>query len=335
MNISEFAKYAGVSKSAVSRYFNDGYLSTDKRVAIEKALEETGYTPSASAQSVRTKVTKMIGVILPKLSSESSSRVVEGISQVLDSQGYELLLVNTDNDPHKEVKYLELFRQNKVDGVIFLASVFTDLHLSVLKKMRIPVIIVGQTCQGFSCVCHNDYGAAYALTKLMLDKDRKNPACIRGISEDKACGQARFDGFTKALEEQGIALQEKNVVTAQLNMDSGYEKAKMLFSGEERPDCLFCATDTIALGVMLYCRENKIRIPEDVMICSVGDSEIGRMAYVPLTTAHLHYKTSGIEAAEKLLSAMRKRDSIPRTMQLDYEIIERESTEIPQECENI
>lgn len=69
MNISEFAKIAGVSKSAVSRYFNNGYLSEDKRELIEKAIEETGYAPSVSAQNVRTKVTKLIGVILPKLSS--------------------------------------------------------------------------------------------------------------------------------------------------------------------------------------------------------------------------------------------------------------------------
>lgn len=114
MNISEFAKIAGVSKSAVSRYFNNGYLSEDKRELIEKAIEETGYAPSVSAQNVRTKVTKLIGVILPKLSSESCARITEGISEILNKEGYELLLVNTANDCHKEIEYLELFRQNIV-----------------------------------------------------------------------------------------------------------------------------------------------------------------------------------------------------------------------------
>lgn len=328
MNISEFAKYAGVSKSAVSRYFNDGYLSDDKRVKIENALEETGYTPSASAQSVRTKVTKLIGVILPKLSSESCSRVVEGISEILDSQGYDLLLVNTNNDDQKEIKYLDLFRQNKVDGVILLASVFTDLHMSVLKKMRIPVIIVGQSCQGFNCVCHDDYGAAYELTELMLKKGRKHPACIKVREDDKACGKERFEGFKKALDDHGVAISDMHVTTSKFSVESGYESARILFAGKNRPDCLFCATDNIAAGAMLYCRENQIRIPEDVMLCSVGDSKIGRMTYVPLTTAHLHYKTSGMEAAQMLLVAMRKGDSIPRTMRLDYQIIERETTNI-------
>ena len=87
MNISEFAQKAGVSKSAVSRYFNKGYLSEDKRELIERAIEETGYAPSISAQNVRTKVTKLIGVILPKLSSESCARITEGIGEILNKKG--------------------------------------------------------------------------------------------------------------------------------------------------------------------------------------------------------------------------------------------------------
>ncbi|MDY3971636.1 MAG: LacI family DNA-binding transcriptional regulator [Clostridia bacterium] len=83
MNISEFARLAGVSKSAVSRYFNDGYLSDEKRAMIKKAIDETGYSPSSSAQSVKTRVTKLIGVILPRLSSDSCARITEGISDVL------------------------------------------------------------------------------------------------------------------------------------------------------------------------------------------------------------------------------------------------------------
>lgn len=134
MNISEFAKEAGVSVSAVSRYFNDGYLSEDKRARIEEALERTGYVPSYSARTVRSKVTKLVGVIIPKLSSESTARVTEGIGEVLGEEGFELLLVNTSNDNKREISSLELFRQNRVDGVILLAGVITDLHRSLLAK---------------------------------------------------------------------------------------------------------------------------------------------------------------------------------------------------------
>ena len=254
MNISEFAKIAGVSKSAVSRYFNDGYLSQDKREKIEAAIEKTGYSPSLSARSIRTRVTKLVGVILPKLSSESCARVTEGISSVLSEYGYELLLVTTSNDNHKEIESLELFRQNRVDGVILLSTIFTDLHKSVLAKMRVPVILVGQQLKGFNCVCHDDYGAARSLTRIMLEKGAVKPAYIGVDPEDKAAGEARRKGFELAVADAGIKLRQEFTEIAEFTIDSGYEKARRLLSGKEKPDCIFCATDSIAAGAMLLFR---------------------------------------------------------------------------------
>lgn len=326
MNISEFAKEAGVSVSAVSRYFNDGYLSDDKRALIEAAIERTGYVPSYSARTVRSKVTKLVGVILPKLSSESIARITEGIGEVLGEEGFELLLVNTSNDYNREISSLELFRQNRVDGVILLAGVITDLHRSLLAKMRVPTIIVGQKLKGFNCVCHNDLGAAYNMTKLMLDKGAKHPAFIGANPEDMAAGKDRRIGFEKAVLDAGLTLDPKFCEIARFSMDSGYEKAKHLFSGREKPDCLFCATDNIAAGAMLYCRENGIRIPEDLMIGAVGDSRFDKVLYVSLSSVHLHYKTAGREGANMLLAEMKKTSEVHRIVQLEYDIIEREST---------
>jgi LacI family sucrose operon transcriptional repressor len=326
MNISEFAKEAGVSVSAVSRYFNDGYLSDDKRALIEAAIERTGYVPSYSARTVRSKVTKLVGVILPKLSSESIARITEGIGDVLGEEGFELLLVNTSNDYNREISSLELFRQNRVDGVILLAGVITDLHRSLLAKMRVPTIIVGQKLKGFNCVCHNDLGASYNMTKLMLDKGAKRPAFIGANPEDMAAGKDRRVGFEKAVLDAGLTLDPRFCEIARFSMDSGYEKAKHLFSGREKPDCLFCATDNIAAGAMLYCRENGIRIPEDLMIGAVGDSRFDKVLYVPLSSVHLHYKTAGREGAKMLLSEMKKTSEVHRIVQLEYDVIEREST---------
>ncbi len=329
MNISEFAKEAGVSVSAVSRYFNDGYLSADKRRKIEAALERTGYMPNYSARTMRTKVTKLVGVILPKLSSESIARITEGISEVLGEEGFELLLVNTANDHTREISSLELFRQNRVDGVILLASIFTDLHRSLLSKMHVPAVIVGQKLKGFNCVCHNDFGAAYAMTRLMLDKGAVRPGFIGANPDDPAAGRDRRLGFEKAVADAGLTLSPKLMEVAKFNMESGYERAKHLFSGREKPDCLFCATDNIAAGAMLYCREQGIRIPEDLMIGGIGDSKMGRLLYVPLSSVHLHYKTAGLEGARMLLAEMKNQSEVRRILQLEYNVVERDSTNRP------
>ena len=79
MNINEIAALAGVSRATVSRYLNNGYVSAEKREQIRKVIEETGYQPSAQAQMLRTKKTGFIGVIIPKINSDSISRMVQGI----------------------------------------------------------------------------------------------------------------------------------------------------------------------------------------------------------------------------------------------------------------
>ena len=110
MNINEIAKLAGVSRTTVSRYLNDGYVSEEKKEKIRKVIQETGYQPSAQAQMLRTKKTKLVGVVLPKINSDTISREVAGISDVLTKKGYQIILANTNNDIEEELKSLSLFR---------------------------------------------------------------------------------------------------------------------------------------------------------------------------------------------------------------------------------
>ncbi|MCD7958575.1 MAG: LacI family DNA-binding transcriptional regulator [Ruminococcus sp.] len=326
MNITEFAKCAGVSKSAVSRYFNGGYLADDKKEKIKKAIAEIGYSPTATTQSIRPRATHMIGVILPKLSSESAAKVMEGITEFLNEKGYEVFLAHTGGNFYKEIEYLDLFRQNRVDGVILLASVFTEQHQEMIQKIRIPVVIVGQNFKGYHCVCHDDMGAAYALTKHMIENGSQFPGYIGVTTEDRAAGKARRDGFMKALEEAEIEIPVEHTAVAAFSIESGYKMAKHILSFAMTPDSLFCATDSIAAGAMQYCLEIGMKIPKDMMICGIGDSKIGRITAVPLTTAHFHYVTTGREAARLIYGLIQKRDSTPKIMQLDFQLELRAST---------
>ncbi len=326
MNITEFAQYAGVSKAAVSRYFNGGYLGADKRALIEAAIEATGYHPSVQAQMLRTRRTRQVGVILPKLSSDSCPRMVEGIGSVLEDSGYQLLLINTDNDTKKEIRALDTLRQRNVDGIILIAALFTPEHKAVLEHLHVPVVILGQNFPGYCSVYHDDAGAAQAATARMLAKGRRAPGYIGVTLLDKCAGQQRRAGFEAALKEAGLPLHPERMAVAKFSQESGYEQAAKLLGRDRRIDCLFCATDAIALGAMQYCREHGIRIPEDLMIASVGDSKVGRCAFVPLTSAHLHYKTAGKDAAALLMELLNEPKAIPRSQMLGFELMEREST---------
>ena len=198
MNITEFAQYAGVSKAAVSRYFNGGYLSAEKRALIEAAADATGYRPSMQAQMLRTRRTRQVGVILPKLSSDSCPRMVEGIGSVLEQSGYQLLLINTDNDTKKEIQALDTLRQRTVDGIILIAALYTPEHKAVLEHLHVPVVVLGQNFPGCCSVYHDDAGAAQAATAHMLVKGRRAPGYIGVTLLDQCAGQQRRAGFEES-----------------------------------------------------------------------------------------------------------------------------------------
>ena len=185
MNIADIAKMAGVSRAAVSRYFNNGYISEEKQAAIRKVVEETGYRPSIQAQTLRTKRTKMIGVIVPKIASSSIGRIVEGMLAEFHDSDYRMLLAVTQNEPQKEIDYLAAFNDKQVDGVILVATVFTAAHKRTLKSMSVPVVIVGQHLSGYCCVYHDDYHACYDLTKLMFEKGRTTLGFMSAMWQDK------------------------------------------------------------------------------------------------------------------------------------------------------
>lgn len=322
MNIAEIAKLAGVSSAAVSRYFNNGHISDEKKETIRKVVEETGYRPSVQAQTLRTKKTKMIGVIVPKVASASIGRIVEGILSILNKSKYQTLLAVTQNDPKKESEYLVAFNDKQVDGVILVATVFTTEHKRILKNMLVPVVIVGQRLGGYHCVFHDDYHAAYDVTKLLLEKGRRTLGYIGAILQDKAVGTERYRGFCQAVADMGYSSLAENAVTAEFSIASGYEKTKELLERCPELDGLVCATDTMAAGAMQYLGERGIEVPEQIVVAGQGDSDMARVTAPPLITVHFSYERSGEIAVQMLMEVLEKGEAAIKEVKLGYYIVE-------------
>lgn len=325
MNINEIAKLAGVSRATVSRYLNDGYVSEDKKTRIQQVIDATGYQPSAQAQTMRTNRTKVIGVIIPKINSDSISRTVAGISSVLAKAGYQCLLANTDNNEREELKYLSVFRQNHVDGILLMGTILTKEHLAALGKLTIPIVVIGQTLRQCSCICYDDYNAAKELTGLLLPYAKKL-GYIGVTKADIAVGTNRFEGFLAAVKEAGMDFESSCYQEAAFNMQSGEAQAELLFTRCPEIDTLFCATDHIAIGAMNYLERIGKHIPGDVQVAGVGDSQISSICRPTLTTVHNYYKTSGEEAARLLLSCIASKESVRKEIKMGYTIMNRNST---------
>lgn len=118
-------------------------------IKLKKVIDETGFTPQRQAKGMRTKKTNLIGVIVPKISSETPARVVEGITEVLSPNGYDILIANTNLDIEKELEYLNIFKYNQVDGIIFMATKITDKHIEIMNNLEVPIVIVAQDIEDF------------------------------------------------------------------------------------------------------------------------------------------------------------------------------------------
>lgn len=326
MNISDIAKMAGVSPSAVSRYLNQGYLSEEKKEAIRKVIQETGYRPLVQAQILRTRKTRTIGVILPKIDSFSIGSAVAGVDSVLEPKGFQILLADTHNSPEMDLKYLDLFDDQRVDGVILIGTVFTPGHLAALKKSRVPVVIVGQHLAGASCVYHDDYHAFYDITKLLLDKGCRRFGYIGALPQDKAVGQERSRAYRDALREAGLGDQAERAAVAAFTMDSGREKARELWEAYGPLDALVCATDNMAVGALQYLKSQGVRVPEEVRLTGQGASSLSGVTTPAITSIRYFYEESGANAASLLLERLENPEVPAKEIKLGYAIVEREST---------
>ena len=229
MDINEIARRAGVSRATVSRYLNDGYVSQEKRELIGHIIDETGYVPSQHAQSLRTGKTRLVGVIIPRLNSESVNRMVNGITKVLERKGYQVILGNTNNDEKLEVDYLTMFSErNKVDGVILIATVFTPAHKQAMAAINVPVVVLGQELPGHSCVFQDDYHAVYDLTQQVLRTSRQ-PAFIGVLENDISAGKMRHKGFLDACHDASVEPAPGATLIGDFSVDAGYSCTEQLF----------------------------------------------------------------------------------------------------------
>lgn len=347
MTIKEIAQMAGVSSAAVSRYLNGGYISEQKKEQIRKVIEETGYQPSAQARILRTGRAHLVGVVAPKINSESISRITAGIEQVLSARGYQMLLASTDNLPENELTYLRIFESYPVDGIVLIGTVITKEHKRFLKESKVPVVVIGQKTDAASCIYHDDFGAGRAMgqevARRIRNKGNKKAenckvAYIGVTREDKSAGVAREDGFRKGLQESGISFDEKYKRTSEFTMDGGYAAVMDLLNTESEIDVISCATDTIAAGAIeALLTQSKKAVPKSVQnsgarmlhilehsgiqVTGFGDNQMLKAVTGGIPTIHFGFKTSGIKGAELLLDQIEKENQIPVEMKLGFQLV--------------
>lgn len=327
MNISTIAKLAGVSPATVSRYLNHGYVSEEKKKKICDVIEKTGYIPSSSAQTLRTGKNNLIGVVVPKINSESIANMVDGITEIMGHSSYQVLLANTGSSVEKELEYLKLFRTNNVDGVIFIGTLMNKKHLAIMRSYKKPIVLLGQQEEGISCIYFDDYGAAVQATECLIRSGCQKIAHISVTLQDRAVGRERRGGFIDTLLHHHLPAENRLIVESGFGIQDGFQSMERLLKQHLDFDGVFCATDTIAFGAMDCLHQHGVRVPNQMCISAVDNSHMSAIYQPHLTSVHLSHRTGGLEAGALLMEMIQSNTQIVQSAQMQCRIYERESTQ--------
>lgn len=323
VTIKDIAELAGVAKSTVSRYLNGGSVGKTTREKLDRVIRETNYEPNQFAQSLKSKQTKMIGVIVPRLDSYAASRTMMGIDERLTERGYQMLVVNTAQQTEREIEQLYNLAKQKVAGIIWLGTTVTDRHLEAIEAIQIPVLLIGQQHDKVHSLVYPDYEAAYALGSEFTKWGHRDVVYV-GVSEaDIAVGQDRRDGFLKALHEADARV---TVVQTTFKIEDAIPIGERLAKEIGSTSLIICATDNIALGVLKGLANQGISVPNDISVSGFGGYDFTEVLHPSITTVHLPYRRTGAKSADMMLQLLQGNNVSMKTFTI-FELKVRESVD--------
>ena len=315
MNIDEVARRAGVSRATVSRYFNNGYISDEKRRAIARVVSQTGFRPSPQAKNLRTGRTMLVEFVTTHLDDPSVAHTVGGLTSRLRSRGYRLLL-ETAHNINEELERLETCTDPRfVDGLIFTGSSIDGQLADRLDALSVPVVVIGQSGTGHASVTHDDHGAVHELTRGVL-RDSAHPAFL-GLSENVYCtADERRHGFLDACAEAGVTVPHDAVL--RVDPAAATAAACRIMDAHPETDAFVCSSDTLAGGAIRAAYHTGRSVPEDIQVTGIGNDVVSRNGSLALTTADMYGEKTGEAAADLMCDIIAGRRDKLEQVRLGY-----------------
>ena len=307
VTIKDVADLAGVSKSTVSRYLNNGYISAEKQAKVRKAIEQTGFQSNFFAKRLKTRESKLIGIVLPRMDSVTVGKLLSGITRVLEPEGYQSILLVSQLSSKKELESMQKLQQQGVDAILVDSVGLTAEHVRRAQEWGLPILYTGQKNAAVHCLKIDDAAAGHRMGAYLRQMGHKH-AVFAGVTEsDEAVGIERKEGFIAGFCE-------------------GWTDAKVEIH-KLGSTVVVGATDNISLGILRYFHERGVRVPEDISVVGFGGYDVGAVVYPALTTVAFDYELMGMKAASYLLNILRGGEAEMTNLDMPLLFVERESVQ--------
>lgn len=313
ITIKEVAQLAGVSPSTVSRVIsNSSRISDDTKKTVREAMESLGYHPNAIARSLVNRSTNTIGIVMPQSTERAFlnpffPQALSGVSAAAHEQGY-CILLSTGNNEKDQLNSIEsIVMGGRVDGVIIMYSSVDNESLDALKKMRIPVVVIGKPLKSKDVlyVDNDNVKASFDVTEKLIKNGHKKIAFISG-SFRFVVSLDRLDGYMNALKENDIPFRKDYIIELSEFVTKGaYEKTKDLLQLEDRPTAFVSTDDVMSFGVMDAIKECGLKIPEDIEVMSFNNIPSAELTQPSLTSVDIDAFSLGYEASKLIIEKVK------------------------------
>lgn len=283
-NIKDVAKKAGVSITTVSRVLNNHPNVSEKtKATVNNVMQELNYYPHQVARALSKKQSFLIGMLVPDCSNPFFAELIKYIELNAQKHDYRLLLCNSLNDIERELKYVSMVKQNRVDGIIMGSH---TLDLSFYKDLNAPVIAFDRYIdENIPYVsCDNFYGGQLA-TKHLIENGCKNLLHISGALNLNSFVNRRSEAFKLTCIENNIPYQMMELEHTNLTYEYYYTFITEYVSPIIADiDGAFCSNDLLAYALYIYCQDNGINVPSDLKIIGYDDDSFIRTLRTPRIT---------------------------------------------------
>ena len=311
ITIRDVARQAGVSVATVSRVLNNSALvSQDTSDAVMKAVSSLGYRPNANAQALATQVSDTIGVVVMDVSDAFFGALVKAVDMVAQQHQKYVLIGNSYHEAEKERHAIEVLIRQRCSALIVHSKALSDRELSEFMTHMPGMVLINRVVPGYAhrCVCLDNVSGALMGTRMLLNHGHQRIGYLASshhIEDD----DMRREGWSKALQEQGIIAPDSWVGSGSPDMQGGEAAMVELLGRNLGLTAVFAYNDSMAAGALTTLKDNGIVVPQHLSLIGFDDIPISRYTDPQLTTVRYPVMSMAKLATElALLGAAGKLD---------------------------
>ena len=331
--LADVAAAAGVSVATASRALSGrGSVAVATRDRVREVAARLDFHPSEAGRSLRLRSTRMIGFVVPDIASGFYANALKGAQHRLEAAGYQVALMDTNEDPVRERAALLALAADRVDGFILASSGGDGSVLDAIeRRFGLPIVMFDNVIEGSGAgrvTLANGDGLHLLVNHLVGVHGHRRVGYIGGVVTETS-GAERLAGYELAMHRERLAVDPRWVRPGEWTEDAGRAETAALLDLDERPSAIVYPCADLALGGLTELKARGVAVPGDVAIVCFDDFDAAPLLDPPLTVLGRRDRQIGDLAASMVLRALEHAEGGPVDVRIPVELHVRRSCGCP------